>query len=82
MRDLCPHVEVTMKKEIHPELNELTVKCSTCGTEHKFESTVKAVSVDVCSSCHAFYTGNSSSVKSTGRVERFNRMFGTKKDEK
>lgn len=70
-----------MKKDIHPEKHEVTVKCSTCDTEHKMLSTSKNISVDVCSSCHAFYTGNSSAVKSTGRVERFNRMLG-KKDEK
>ncbi len=68
-----------MKKEIHPELHEVVTKCQTCGHEHKMDSTVKSVSVDVCSNCHPFYTGNSQSVKSTGRVERFNRMFGDKK---
>ncbi len=67
-----------MKKEIHPELKDVTVKCSTCDTEHTMKSTSSNISVDVCSSCHAFYTGNSSAVKSTGRVERFNRMFGKK----
>ena len=67
-----------MKKDIHPEQNTITVKCSTCDTEHTIQCTTKNVSVDVCSSCHAFYTGNSSAVKSTGRVERFNRMFEKK----
>ena len=67
-----------MKKDIHPEYQQLNAKCSTCGTEHTFGTTSKEVSIDVCSSCHPFYTGNRSNMKSTGRVERFNRMFGNK----
>ena len=67
-----------MKKDIHPEYQQLEVKCSTCGTKHTIGTTSKEVSIDVCSSCHPFYTGNRSNMKSTGRVERFNRMFGNK----
>jgi len=65
-----------MKKDIHPEYHQITVKCSTCGTKHTMGTTSKEVTIDVCSSCHPFYTGNRSNMKSTGRVERFNRMFG------
>ena len=63
-----------MKKNIHPDYNYVSAKCQTCSAEHKIGTTAQSYSIDVCSKCHAFYTGNSQSVKSTGRVERFNRM--------
>ncbi len=71
-----------MKKEIHPESTTTEVKCSTCDYVHTLTSTETKIAVDVCSNCHAFYTGDSSSVKATGRVERFNRMFGEVKPKK
>ncbi len=71
-----------MKKEIHPEYNTIDVKCITCGNEHKVGTTAKEISIDTCSKCHPFYQGTTSSMKSTGRVERFNRMFGDKTNKK
>lgn len=68
-----------MKKGIHPELHEIKSNCSTCGTTHELLSTSKDVTIDVCSGCHAFYTGDSSVVKATGRIERFNRRASAKK---
>jgi large subunit ribosomal protein L31 len=32
--------------------------------------------VDVCSSCHPFYTGKQKVGDRRGRVERFNRRYG------
>ncbi len=71
-----------MKKEIHPESTTTEVKCSTCEHVHTLTSTESKISIDVCSNCHSFYTGDSSAVKATGRVERFNRMFGDNKPAK
>ncbi|PPJ44336.1 50S ribosomal protein L31, partial [Rhizobium sp. KAs_5_22] len=45
-----------------------------CSTEFTFGSTVAKFSVDVCSGCHSFYTGDKSMARATGRIERFNRM--------
>ena len=71
-----------MKKDIHPAYDFITVKCS-CGNTFKVRSTLgKDLSIDVCSSCHPFFTGKQKIVDNAGRVERFNKrfgMFGSKK---
>ncbi|ACF07303.1 50S ribosomal protein L31 [Metamycoplasma arthritidis] len=64
-----------MKKEIHPNFKEVKATCTSCGKEHIFGSTVEKISLDVCSNCHAFYTGDRSTVKARGRVERFNKIL-------
>ncbi|UVD81867.1 50S ribosomal protein L31 [Mycoplasma iguanae] len=63
-----------MKKDIHPEYSILKLTCSTCNSEHSFGSTTKEASVDVCSKCHSFYTGDKNMAKATGRVDRFNKL--------
>lgn len=68
-----------MKKGIHPELNLIQAICSSCNTQHEIMSTSKEVVIDVCSGCHSFYTGDTSVVKATGRIERFNRRAAAKK---
>ena len=62
-----------MKKEIHPALNLINAHCATCNKEHELLSTAKEVTIDVCSGCHAFYTGDNSIVKAPGQIERFRR---------
>lgn len=56
-----------MKNEIHPAYNELVATCS-CGNVIKVGSTrTDAIYLDVCSSCHPFYTGKQKVVDSGGR---------------
>ncbi len=71
-----------MKKDIHPKSELLIIKCSTCNTNHQLLTTSSDVTIDVCSSCHAYFTGDSSIVRAAGRIERFNRRASgtTKKD--
>jgi large subunit ribosomal protein L31 len=66
-----------MKVEGHPDYTELTVTCS-CGANWKTGSTLgrEALHVEVCSSCHPFYTGKQKIVDTAGRVERFNQKYG------
>jgi len=64
-----------MKKGIHPEYHEATVKC-VCGNEFKTRSTLKEISVEICASCHPFFTGQQKLIDSAGRVERFMRKYG------
>jgi large subunit ribosomal protein L31 len=33
---------------------------------------------DICSNCHPFYTGKQKFVDAAGRIERFNKKYGTK----
>jgi len=63
-----------MKKGIHPEYYRTTVRCA-CGNEFETGSTVKDIHVEICSSCHPFFTGKQKLVDSAGRVERFRRKY-------
>lgn len=65
-----------MQQGIHPEYNEITANCS-CGNSFKIRSTLKKdLNLDVCSSCHPFYTGKQKVVDTGGRVDRFKKRFG------
>ena len=63
-----------MKKEVHPEYVEGTVKCA-CGSEFKVLTMKKESSVDICSTCHPFFTGKQKLVDTEGRVDRFRRRY-------
>ena len=70
-----------MKDGIHPEYIETQVSCA-CGNKFKTRSTRKAISVDLCSACHPFYTGKQKFVDAAGRVEKFQRKYNWgKKDQ-
>jgi large subunit ribosomal protein L31 len=60
-----------MKAGIHPELKKTKVHCNGCGTEFETAATVDAITVDICSNCHPFYTGKQKLVDTAGRVEKF-----------
>ena len=60
-----------MKEKIHPVLHDVKVHCA-CGVEFVTRSTKKELRVEVCSSCHPFYTGKQRLMDAEGRVEKFN----------
>jgi large subunit ribosomal protein L31 len=65
-----------MKEGIHPKYNEIEVTCS-CGNKFQAASTSsKPLHIEVCSSCHPFYTGKQKIVDTAGRVERFRQKYG------
>lgn len=67
-----------MKAAIHPEYREITVTC-TCGNSFKTRSTLtEDLNVEVCSSCHPFYTGKQKILDTGGRVARFEARYGKK----
>ena len=63
-----------MKKGIHPNYVETTVKCG-CGNTFKTRSTQKELKVDICSACHPFYTGKLKFLDTAGRIEKFKTKF-------
>src|SRR6187401_3625564 len=63
-----------MKKDIHPKYEEATVTCG-CGNKFTTRSTKKAISVEICSACHPFFTGKMKFVDTTGRVEKFQKKY-------
>jgi large subunit ribosomal protein L31 len=60
-----------MKKGIHPQwYPDATVTCA-CGESYTIGMSKPDLSVEICSSCHPFYTGEMKYVDTLGRVERF-----------
>ncbi|VAW96152.1 LSU ribosomal protein L31p @ LSU ribosomal protein L31p, zinc-dependent [hydrothermal vent metagenome] len=67
-----------MKADIHPNYDAITVTCS-CGNSFETRSTVgKALSIEVCSQCHPFFTGKQKIVDTAGRVDKFRQKYGMK----
>jgi large subunit ribosomal protein L31 len=67
-----------MQADIHPAYNEINVTCS-CGNKFTTRSTMsKSLQIEVCSSCHPFFTGKQKIVDTAGRVERFRQRYGAK----
>jgi large subunit ribosomal protein L31 len=62
-------------KDIHPRYYVVRVTCA-CGNSFETRSTVPELSVDVCSSCHPFFTGKQRFVDTQGRIDRFRRKYG------
>lgn len=68
-----------MKPEIHPNYKDIKVTCS-CGSTFVTRSTLDkdSLSLEVCASCHPFYTGTQRVVDTAGRVDRFRQKYGMK----
>ena len=66
-----------MKKDIHPDYQLATVKCA-CGNEFQTRSTNPEINVEICSSCHPFFTGKQKLIDSAGRIEKFQKKYGKK----
>jgi large subunit ribosomal protein L31 len=64
-----------MKAGIHPAYNEINVICA-CGHTFKTRSTHKGdIRVEICSSCHPFFTGRQKLIDTAGRVDRFEKKY-------
>ena len=67
-----------MKSDIHPQyFPKAAVKCA-CGNSFTVGASKEKLAVEICSSCHPFYTGGSKLVDTAGRVEKFKKRL-TKK---
>jgi large subunit ribosomal protein L31 len=63
-----------MKKDIHPKYySDAKIICA-CGHVLITGATVKEVRVEICGSCHPFYTGKEKLMDTAGRVDRFKKM--------
>lgn len=71
-----------MKKDIHPAYKDITATCS-CGNVVHTRSTVgEDITLDICSACHPFYTGQQKIVDTAGRIDKFNKRFGSPRSTK
>ena len=68
-----------MKSGIHPKYDEVTVTCA-CGNTFTTRSTAGDLKVEICSACHPFFTGKQKLLDTAGRIEKFNKKYGIKKD--
>lgn len=67
-----------MKKDIHPQYGDVTIRCA-CGATHSTRSTIQGdMQVDLCSSCHPFFTGKQKFMDTAGRIDRLKKKFGSK----
>ncbi len=66
-----------MKEGIHPTYEACTITCS-CGAVYQTRSTRKTIHVEICASCHPFFTGQQKLIDTAGRVEKFKRKYTRK----
>lgn len=69
-----------MKAEIHPAYTADAKITCVCGNTVTVGSTVPTISVELCSSCHPFYTGKQNLVDTAGRIDKFSRLAKAKAD--
>ncbi len=60
-----------MKADIHPTYYATAQATCACGATYAVGSTQEAISVEICSACHPFYTGQEKVLDTTGRVDKF-----------
>lgn len=71
-----------MKEKIHPTwYAEANVHCS-CGHTFTTGSTIKSISVEVCSACHPLFTGQQKFLDTAGRVDKFNQRMAAAEKKK
>jgi len=67
-----------MKSDIHPRYEAVKATCSCGNVIHTRSTLAEDLALDVCSQCHPFFTGKQKIVDSGGRVDRFNKRFGSR----
>jgi large subunit ribosomal protein L31 len=71
-----------MKADIHPKYNTNTTFTCACGAVFTLGSTKEHVTIEICSKCHPFYTGQEKVLDTAGRVEKFNKARAASKEKK
>ncbi len=71
-----------MKEKIHPAwFPNANVHCA-CGHTFTTGSTMKEISVEVCSACHPLFTGQQKFLDTAGRVDKFNQRMAAAEKKK
>ena len=68
-----------MKTDTHPTYAETAVVCSCGNTFTTRSAKPGSLTIELCNECHPFFTGKQKLVDSGGRVERFNKRYGQRK---
>ncbi|MDR1211818.1 MAG: 50S ribosomal protein L31 [Spirochaetaceae bacterium] len=69
-----------MREGIHPKYELTKITCA-CGNVIETRSTARDLKVEICSSCHPFFTGKQKLVDTAGRIERFRKKYNIKEPE-
>ena len=59
-----------MKKGIHPNYQVAMVHCA-CGNNFETRATIDKINVEICSTCHPYFTGKQNLVDTAGRIEKY-----------
>ena len=68
-----------MKNNFHPEYSLGNITCA-CGNTFQVRTTVGDMRVEICSSCHPFFSGQQKLVDTAGRIEKFKKKYGNLND--
>lgn len=68
-----------MKADIHLTYFENITATCACGATFTVGSTAEKIDVEICSSCHPFYTGLEKVLDTTGRVDKFKKRAAAAK---
>lgn len=64
-----------MQTSIHPKYNEDIIVTCSCGNKFTTGSTRSSITVEVCSKCHPFFTGEHRFLDVKGRVDEFQKKM-------
>lgn len=71
-----------MKQSIHPKYNDNALVTCACGNTFTVGATVDSISVEICSACHPFWTGDVKFIDTEGRVDKFIKKQKTAESER
>ena len=66
-----------MKDGIHPNYRPTKIHCA-CGALMETRSTRGDFQVEICASCHPFFTGKQKLLDTEGRIEKFRKRYEKK----
>lgn len=69
-----------MKKDIHPLYYQNATTTCACGATFEVGSIKEKQSIEICSKCHPFYTGQEKTLDAAGRVEKFKARMAKSKN--
>ncbi len=65
-----------MKEAIHPTYRAAKIICN-CGNVIETRSTRGDFHIEICASCHPFFTGKQKIMDTAGRIEKFKTRYGS-----
>jgi large subunit ribosomal protein L31 len=68
-----------MKADIHPTYYTQAQATCACGATYTVGSTTEVIAVEICATCHPFYTGLEKVLDTTGRVDKFKKRMAVAK---